>query len=113
MKHLVSNHRTTVLFTGYQAGGTRGAKMQRGVNSLKIHGKWIPLNARVVALSGLSGHGDFVDIGQWLSNSALDNRTRIKLVHGELDALEGMRDHLKQNSPFQVDIAESNEVLSW
>ena len=113
MKRLISNHRTTVLFTGYQAGGTRGAKMQRGVDTIKIHGKWIPLNARVVVLSGLSGHGDYVDIGQWLSDSAIDDNTHIKLVHGEPDALEGMRDHLKQTSSCQVEIAENGEVLHF
>ncbi|WVM89918.1 hypothetical protein UMZ34_06070 [Halopseudomonas pachastrellae] len=35
-KRLLGNSKTTVLFTGYQAGGTRGAKMLEGVDGVKI-----------------------------------------------------------------------------
>ncbi|UTW13221.1 MBL fold metallo-hydrolase [Marinobacterium rhizophilum] len=112
LKRLLSNHRTTVLLTGYQAGGTRGAKMQQGVDSVKIHGEWVKNRARIRTLHGLSGHGDFVDIGHWLEASALKPDTRIQLVHGEPEALEGMRDHLRRTLPFSVEVAGYRHILS-
>ncbi|MEH6542407.1 MAG: MBL fold metallo-hydrolase [Porticoccaceae bacterium] len=111
LKRLLSDHRTTVLFTGYQAGGTRGAKMQQGVESVKIHGQWIPNRARIEVLDGLSGHGDYVDIERWLKQSALSKHMPIQLIHGEPEALEGMRDHLHRTTTFDVGVAEYRNIL--
>jgi len=111
-KRLLSNPNTTVLFAGYQAGGTRGAKMLDGVRSIKIHGNWIPVKADVTTINSLSGHGDYVDIELWLKQSSLKKNTDIYLVHGDADALEGMRDHLRQSTSFNVDIATYHQVLT-
>ncbi len=104
-KRLLGDHRTTVLFAGYQAGGTRGAKMVGGADSVKIHGEWIPVKARVEVIHGLSGHADYLEIQQWLERSRLTENTAIKLVHGEPDALEAMRDHLRHRTPYHVEVA--------
>jgi metallo-beta-lactamase family protein len=112
LKTHIEDHRATVLFTGYQAGGTRGAKMLQGVETVKIHGQWLRNRARVEVLHGLSGHGDYRDIGRWLAQSALGPRTAIQLVHGDPDALEGMRDHLRQTTKFDVSIAGYRKILT-
>ncbi|MEJ8568835.1 MBL fold metallo-hydrolase [Elongatibacter sediminis] len=104
-KRLLRDHRTTVLFAGYQAGGTRGAKMLAGTESVKIHGEWIPVKARVEVISGLSGHADYVEMHRWLSQSNLRDNSKITLVHGEPDALEAMRDHLARETRFAVGVA--------
>lgn len=111
LKDRLEDHRTTVLFTGYQAGGTRGAKMLQGVETVKIHGQWIRNRARIEVLHGLSGHGDYMDIGHWLAQSALPKGMPIQLVHGEPDALEGMRDYLRQTTNFDVTIAGYRKIL--
>lgn len=59
-KRLLGSSKTKVLFTGYQAGGTRGAKMLEGVDRVKIHGEWVRLRASVEVISGLSGHADYL-----------------------------------------------------
>jgi len=112
MKRLLGSHNTTVLFTGYQAGGTRGAKMQQGVDSVKIHGKWIPCRAKIEVLHALSGHGDYLDIEQWLADSNLTNKTKIQLVHGDPDALEGMKDYLTRNTDYETSISEHRKSVT-
>lgn len=112
MKRLLGDYRTTLLFTGYQAGGTRGAKMQQGAESVKIHGKWLPVKAKVEVLSGLSGHGDYLDMSGWLAKSELNNKTRIKLIHGEPESLESFRDYLDQTTDFDVEIAGYRKILT-
>jgi len=62
LTRLLHNHRTTVLFTGYQAGGARGEKMLHGAESVKIHGKWIANKARIKVINGLSGYADYVEM---------------------------------------------------
>ncbi|MHA6965839.1 MBL fold metallo-hydrolase [Zobellella denitrificans] len=113
MKRLLSDHRTTLLLTGYQAGGGRGAKLQQGAESVRIHGDWVTNRARIEMLHGLSGHADYVELQQWLAASALSVDTRIQLVHGEPDALEAMRDHLRRTSPYRVEIGEYQRILTF
>ncbi len=111
LKRLLGDHRTTVLFSGYLAGGTRGAKMLKGEGSVKIHGQWIPINATIEVMHGLSGHADYVDIENWLHQSSLKKGTKIQLVHGDPDALEAMKDHLNQTTNFTVEIASYKKIL--
>jgi len=106
----LSDHRATVLFSGHQAGGTRGAKMLQGVESIKLHGQWLPVKARIRSLEGLSGHADYQEIADWLEQSSLKPNTPIQLVHGELDALETFRDYLMQNTTYNVDVADYQGV---
>lgn len=110
-KRLLSDSRTTVLFTGYQAGGTRGAKMLEGVDAVKIHGSWIPLKAKVEVISGLSGHADYLELIEWLRQSKLACTTPIKLIHGDPEALEGLRVHLQEQTQFKVDVAGYRDIL--
>lgn len=109
-KRWLSDHRATVLFSGHQAGGTRGAKMLQGVESIKLHGQWLPVKARIRSLEGLSGHADYQEITDWLAQSQLKPDTPIQLVHGELDALEAFRDHLMQNTTYDVEVADYQSV---
>ncbi|PSJ41117.1 MBL fold metallo-hydrolase [Zobellella taiwanensis] len=112
MKRLLPDHRTTLVLTGFQAGGTRGAKLQQGAESVRIHGDWVPNRARIQTLHGLSGHADYVELQQWLAASALSADTPIQLVHGEPEALEAMRDHLRRSGSRQVEIGEYQRILT-
>ncbi|WP_322002975.1 MBL fold metallo-hydrolase [Marinobacter alexandrii] len=110
-KRLLGQYRTTVIFAGYQAGGTRGAKMVEGAETVKIHGEWIPVKARIEVLDGLSGHADFAEMEQWLAQSDLAPGTPINLIHGDPEALEAMRDHLRHHTRFEVDVASYQSIL--
>ncbi|TVP52454.1 MAG: MBL fold metallo-hydrolase [Halomonadaceae bacterium] len=111
MKRLMANHRTTLLFTGFQAGGTRGSHLVNGAESVKIHGEYIPCKARVAVLDGLSGHGDYLEIADWLKQSALKPGTRIQLVHGEPEASDAMRLYLKDHTSYEVSVAQYHQIL--
>lgn len=112
LKQRLPDHRTTVLLTGYQAGGTRGAKMLEGADVVRIHGEWVTNRAQIKVMHGLSGHGDFIDLERWLEQSTLRKHMPIKLVHGDPDALEGMRDHLRCTTSFDVEIAAYQNILT-
>jgi metallo-beta-lactamase family protein len=112
MKRLLPNHRTTLLFTGYQSGGTRGAHLLDGVDSIKIHGEYVPCKARVEVLEGLSGHGDYMELTAWLQQSSLRPHTPISLIHGEPDASDSLRLYLKDHTKFDVSVAEYRSVLT-
>lgn len=90
LKVYAPDKRNTVLFAGYQAGGTRGAKMVAGEESVKIHGQYWPVRARVENLDMLSAHADADEIMRWLSGFGRPPK-RTFIVHGEPDAADAMR----------------------
>ena len=62
--------KSTILFTGFQAAGTRGAAMLAGATEIKIHGQYVPVRVEVVSLPNLSAHADYAEILSWLDNFA-------------------------------------------
>lgn len=66
LKRYAPDPKNTILFAGFQAGGTRGAAMVAGVESIKIHGGYVPVRAEVKNLDMLSGHADADEILRWL-----------------------------------------------
>jgi len=92
--------RCTILFTGFQAGGTRGAAMVAGATSIRIFGDDIAVRARVQNLDMLSAHADSDEILIWLQNFKRPPRTTF-ITHGEPEASDELRrrieDELKWN----------------
>ncbi|HZZ83232.1 MAG TPA: MBL fold metallo-hydrolase [Anaeromyxobacteraceae bacterium] len=86
--------RTTVLLVGFQAPGTRGASLQAGAATLKIHGEQVPVRAHVAALSGFSAHGDRDEVGRWLATLPRPP-ARTFCVHGEPAPLSATAERLR------------------
>jgi metallo-beta-lactamase family protein len=82
--------RSTVLFVGYQADGTRGRALQDGAQYLHIFGQQVPVRAQVVEMGQLSAHAGRSELLRWLSGFQAAPR-RAFLVHGEPVALNSFR----------------------
>jgi metallo-beta-lactamase family protein len=90
LKRFAPDPRNTVLFTGFQAGGTRGAAMTAGADRVKIHGEYVPVRAEVDNLHMLSAHADADEIMAWLRNfEAAPAMTYV--THGEPPAADALR----------------------
>jgi metallo-beta-lactamase family protein len=66
LKALAPDARNTILLTGHQAVGTRGAAILGGARAIKIHGQYVPVSAEVALLDNLSAHADAAEILDWL-----------------------------------------------
>ncbi|MEQ8388902.1 MAG: MBL fold metallo-hydrolase [Alphaproteobacteria bacterium] len=95
LKHFAPDRRNTILFTGFQAGGTRGAAMTAGAESVKIHGSYIPIRAEVANLQMLSAHADADEIMTWLGHFADPPRTTF-VTHGEPAASDALRHRIAE-----------------
>lgn len=84
------DHRNTILFSGFQAAGTRGRAMLLGAKDVKIHGQWIPIHAEIADLPMLSAHGDADEIMRWLGGFRRPPK-RTFIVHGEPIGSEALR----------------------
>jgi metallo-beta-lactamase family protein len=82
LKAALPSSQNTVLFAGYQGAGTRGRRLVDGEKTVKIHGEWIPVAARIEHLDSMSAHADANEIMRWLGGfTAAPVQTFI--VHGE------------------------------
>lgn len=84
------DRRNTILFSGFQAAGTRGRAMVEGAKEVKIHGQWIPIHAEVQNLQMLSAHADADEILRWLSGFRRPPKKTF-IVHGEPHASDALR----------------------
>jgi metallo-beta-lactamase family protein len=99
----LGDHRTTVLFVGFQAAGTRGRALQEGARAIKIHGREVPVRARIETLDGLSAHADRGEILRWLRASGHRPRA-VHLVHGEPHAIEELAGRIRSELSAPVDV---------
>lgn len=89
LKATLPNAQNTVLFAGYQGAGTRGRRLVDGEKSVKIHGEWVPVAARIERLDSMSAHADAGEIMRWLGGFTGPPR-RTFIVHGEPAAQDAL-----------------------
>ena len=70
LRHRLADERTTVLFVGYQAAGTRGRLLRDGAARLRIFGEEVSVRATIMATDALSAHADQGEIIRWLRGFA-------------------------------------------
>lgn len=89
------NYRNTILFSGFQAGGTRGDRMVRGEKEIKIFGQIIPIRAEIIQMKNTSAHADYAEMLSWLAH--LKNTPRkIFITHGEKESAESLKIKIEQ-----------------
>ncbi|PJA26221.1 MAG: hypothetical protein CO189_12025 [candidate division Zixibacteria bacterium CG_4_9_14_3_um_filter_46_8] len=100
----------TILFSGYQAPGTRGRTILDGNPSVRLHGFDIAIKAKIEDISGFSGHADYNEILAWLMgfNKAPE---RIFIIHGEPEASASLADKIRDRFRWDVVIPEFGETF--
>ncbi len=104
------DHRNTLLFSGFQAAGTRGRKLINGARETKIHGQWIPVHAELAELPMLSAHADSDELMRWLSGFRKKPR-QVLIVHGEPEASEALRERIIRELGWRARVPLQNEVI--
>jgi len=108
LKALAPDPRNTVLFSGFQAAGTRGASMMAGAETIKMHGAYVPVRAEVRNLSMLSAHADRDEILAWLAHFKAPPRLTF-ITHGEPGAADALRFAIEERFGWVVRVAEHFE----
>jgi metallo-beta-lactamase family protein len=102
--------RNLVLFIGFQAPGTRGFAIKSKSDEVKIYGDIIPIRAQVAALEQFSDHADPPELLQWLRTFG-NQPAATHLVHGESDASGQLRDLMKKELGWNVQVAQYLEKV--
>jgi metallo-beta-lactamase family protein len=109
-RRLLSEPRTTVLFVGYQAAGTRGRLLRDGARTLRMFGEEVPVRATILTSDAYSAHADRGEILRWLGGFRRPPGITY-LVHGEPRAAEALREAVAALG-WRVEIARDGERVT-
>jgi metallo-beta-lactamase family protein len=105
------DRRNTILLTGYQAAGTRGARLQKGATELKMFGIYVPIEAEVAQLHNLSAHADGDEILDWLRTFPRAPR-QTWINHGSPEASDRLRQRIVEELGWRVHVPHYLETVS-
>lgn len=105
----------TVMLTGYCANGTFGKKLLDAVSNnhktiQSLAGKKLTIRANVVKIDGLSGHADKNSIINYVQN--IKGLKKVILNHGEVDAIEELKNELKKSINAEIIIPNKNQIIT-
>ncbi len=103
LKNHLGDHRCSVVFAGFQAGGTRGARLVAGERSIRIFGQDVAVNAEIVSLPGMSAHADAGQIMDWLRTVKRPPQ-HVYITHGEQDASDALRRRIQRELGWQASV---------
>lgn len=110
LKAFGGDKKNTIIFTGYQAVGTRGEALVHGAKSVKMHGEMIPIEAEIVQMDSLSAHADQKEILNWLSKFKKPPKKTF-LVHGEFESSEILKTKIEKELGWICYIPELMEKV--
>jgi metallo-beta-lactamase family protein len=110
LKNYAPEPRHTVVFVGFQAGGTRGAALISGASMIKIHGQYVPVRARIEHLHMLSAHADSNEILAWLRQFGSPPR-RTFVTHGEPSASDALRHRIEEELHWDCTVPEYRDEI--
>ncbi len=112
LKRRLGDERTAVIFTGYQASGTRGRQLVSGAKRVRIHGESVSVRAEILSLHGLSAHGDSDDLLRWCDSLAA-RPERIYLNHGEDDSRKALAARLRSDGHAHPRLPFTGDSVPW
>jgi metallo-beta-lactamase family protein len=110
LKAALPKARNTVLFVGYQAAGTRGRQLIEGAETVKIHGQFVNVAARIERIDSMSAHADADEIMRWLRGFTRPPETTY-LVHGEPPAQAALKSRIEAELRWNLHVPEYLEQV--
>jgi metallo-beta-lactamase family protein len=111
LHHLVSygdDARNAIILTGFQAGGTRGAALAAGAESIRVFGRDVTIAAEVIQVQSMSAHADAEQIVNWMRDSGAE---RAFIVHGEPEAADALRIRIDRELGIRARVPEQGEEI--
>jgi metallo-beta-lactamase family protein len=91
----LSDEKSTLLITGYQADGTLGRNILDGHTTVRVFNEQVDVRCAVKFISTLSAHADQHKLVSWIKAS---EPQQVYLNHGDHDASTALAEHIKSES---------------
>ncbi len=102
--------RNMILFTGFQAAGTRGADLVAGNKSIKMHGEYVEIKCEVAQMENASAHADAPAMIDWLRKLSAKPK-RVFVTHGEPEAADALRRRIVDELGFDAMVPEFGQKI--
>jgi metallo-beta-lactamase family protein len=102
---LLPDENATVVFVGYQAGGTLGRRVADGEKQVKVLGQWIPVRCKIEKIGGFSAHADWKEAVHWLEGMP-DTPKRVFVTHGETGSAQAMAGRIRERFGWNIEVPE-------
>ena len=109
LEQLAPDRRNTILFTGFQAVGTRGDALVHGAGTVRVYGGEVPVRAEIATLDSLSAHADADELLRWLATTATPPGA-VTVVHGEPHAADTMRRRIRDELGWPARVAAHGDT---
>ena len=105
LRNNIEDPKNTILFVGYCAQNTLGAKIRNEEEEVNIFGESFKLCASVEILDSFSGHADQSELLEYFDAMG-GSKERVFLVHGESEQSHALQKVLSERHTGQVAVAE-------
>jgi metallo-beta-lactamase family protein len=112
IRHFAPHSNNTILFSGFQVGGTRGDRMIRGEREIKMFGQMISIRAEIAQIESFSAHADSTEMLNWLGHLKKTPR-KLFITHGETEAAQALKSQIEQRFHWTCEIPSylDSEIL--
>lgn len=101
---IIHEEKNSVLFVGYCGEESLGGQLLNGCNEIELFGDPLPVKAEIGRMAGMSAHGDYDELSQFLSEQDPEKVQCLFLVHGEYAVQKEFAAKLERKGYQQVEI---------
>ena len=105
---LLPDENATIIFVGYQAGGTLGRRVADGEKQVKVLGQWVSVRCRIEKIGGFSAHADWKEVVRWLEGMPAAPKKAF-VTHGEPEAAAAMANHIRERFGWTIEVPQYGE----
>ena len=109
-RRYLPDEKSTIVFVGYQAGGTTGRRILDGEPEVKILGQMVPVRCKIERIGGFSAHADWQEVLRWLTPVERAPR-RTFTTHGEPAAAAAMAAHINERFGWRVEAPQYGQSV--
>ena len=110
LAHHITKKESTIVFCGYQAHGTLGRLILEGNEEIRIHGRYLPVKARIRQINGVSGHADRKGLLAWLAGFSTKPK-KVFVVHGEAGSANHFAELVRRELKLDAVVPEYGETI--
>lgn len=111
IRNNIENDRNAILFVGFCAEGTLGARIRNKPEYIKIFGEEKKIRARIEIMDSFSAHADHDEILRFLNPLDRKRIKKVFLVHGEQEAQQKLADAMLAQGYSNIHIPNYGEAI--
>ena len=102
--------KSTVLFVSYQVEGSLGRKLLNGEKKVKILGRMVPVNCKIKAIGGYSGHADQNTLLKWIKVASEGAKLKkVFVVQGEETSSNSLAGKVRDEIAIEAIVPSSGD----